>query len=241
MIKATCVNRYRDKSGNIIGYSLVSGGEPRDFTTEDVKDMIKSGFMEVDNLVLTSDNKLRLSSSTSESSVPVKLESEGKLSVNQPKPLKGFFMDENTEYNEVFGKGALLKVRKDYWEYSYKPSDGGRRIGVWVNKGWSVEGKQIEKCIAELNKARQVITDYYNSNPTVPLEKELGYEIKVYCKPDSGYSIWFRLSSVWVRDFETLDRHIDSLRASKNRVEEIRKQLGWNDKVGFLGKLFGGF
>lgn len=59
MIKATCVDKLRDTSGHIICYALQDcNGWIQDIKSDDLKKMIKSKQIEVDNLTLTSDNRL---------------------------------------------------------------------------------------------------------------------------------------------------------------------------------------
>ena len=237
MIKATCVYRYKDNNGNIVGYCLQAGNTPKDFSAEEVKNLIKRRKISVDNLVLTKDNKLRLKEN-SVMEIPERdlgyrtLDSAGRDMI-------GFWTDENTVYNESTKSGALLKVGKSHWEIKYQPS-GVKRIGVWVAEGWTIQGYSVDKCIAELNKAYSLIEKYYKENNKEPLEKELDYDIKVYCTPTLNGQIWLMGSPIWLKNRYELDSVINDFEACKFRVLEIRKQLGWDKKGSFWKGLFEG-
>lgn len=59
MIKCTCIDKYRDKKGNIVGYKLQDRtGKTIERTAVKVKEYINNGIIFVDNLTLTSNNKL---------------------------------------------------------------------------------------------------------------------------------------------------------------------------------------
>ena len=237
MIKATCIYRYKDKRGNIIGYCLQAGDTPKDFSADEVKKLIKNKKISVDNLVLTKDNKLRLKEMCG-IEIPEKdlgyrtLDSVGR-------DLLGFWTDENTVYNESTKTGALLKVGKSYWEIKYQPS-GVKRIGVWVAEGWTISGYSVDKCISELNKAYNLIEKYYKEDNKEPLEKELGYDIKIYCTSTLNGHIWLMGSPKWITNKYELDSVINDFESCKFRVLEIRKQLGWDKKGSFLKGLFEG-
>lgn len=54
-----CTYKYRDKTGNIIGYQIQdNNGNIRDIRSDELKDLISKGKLEVENLTLTSDNRL---------------------------------------------------------------------------------------------------------------------------------------------------------------------------------------
>ena len=59
MIKATCTQRFRDKQGKIIEYELMDMyGKRNNIDSDRLKQAIKRKEIEVNNLVLTSDNRL---------------------------------------------------------------------------------------------------------------------------------------------------------------------------------------
>ena len=238
MIKATCVNRYRDKTGKIIGYCLVSGQQPKDFTSDELKKLIKLHKITVDNLILTKDEKLRFKTEVDESNIPIKDSID--MQITSSNKLEGFWTDDNEVYNEILKTGAVLKVSRGYWEVKYRP-EKSKRVGVWVADGWSIGGKSIDKCIKELNKASQIINEYYSSKSQIPLEKEIDYSIKVYCTPMLKGRIWLMGSTIWISNKSELEKIISDLEYSKFRVLDIRKQLGWDGRNSFLNKMFGGF
>ena len=47
MIRATCINRYKDTQGNIVGYCLQAGQVSRDFSSEELKKLIKNRKVEI--------------------------------------------------------------------------------------------------------------------------------------------------------------------------------------------------
>lgn len=58
-IKATCIKKHKDKHGRIIGYTLMdSNNQTVNFYSDALKEHIKTGRIQVDNLKLTIDNKL---------------------------------------------------------------------------------------------------------------------------------------------------------------------------------------
>ena len=59
MLKVTCTQRFRDKHNNIIGYQIKDkDGNVKNVTAESLKSAIRREIVAVDNLVLTSDNRL---------------------------------------------------------------------------------------------------------------------------------------------------------------------------------------
>ena len=237
MIKATCIHRYKDKSGNIIGYCLKANQICKNFSAEELKHLIKNRKISVDNLTLTRDSKLRLKEGVS-IEIPEKEVAYVSFD-NTGRDLIGFWTDDNTVYNERTKTGGLLKVSRSYWEFKYQP-ERQRRVGVWVAEGWVVSGNSIDKCIKELHKAYSIIEDYYKTDKKTPLEKELDYDIKVYCTPMLNGQIWLMGSPVWLRNTYDLQRVIEDFENCKFRVLEIRKQLGWDNRGSFLRGLFEG-
>ncbi len=233
MIKATCVNRYRDNSGNIVGYCLVAGNVPKDFNPDELKSLIKRNKIKVDNLSLTRDNKLIMKSEKD-----IETKSDIDMNIMGPKSLSGFFTDEGDMYNEVLPSGALLRVSSIYWDVKFQP-DKVVKIGVYVSEGWSVEGTSIDRCIKELNKAYDMISKNTSLKQPKEIEEELSYGIKVYSRSSFiGHQIWLMGSNKWIKSRTQLDAVIRDLEYSKFRMLEIREQMGWN-KSGFLGKIFG--
>ena len=237
MIKATCVNRYKDNQGNIIGYCLKSGQVAKDFSSEELKELIKNRKVSVDNLTLTRDNKLRLKDGV-QTDIPEK-NAGYRCFDDVGRDLMGFWTEDSTVYNESTKTGALLKVSKSYWEINYQPT-GVTRIGVWVAEGWTISCHSIDKCINELKKAANIIDEYYSKGNKAPLEKELNYDIKVFCTPTLNGQVWLMGSPIWLRNYQDIDRVIEDFENAKFRVLEIRKQLGWDKKGSFLKGLFEG-
>ena len=59
MIQAKCIEKFRDKQNKIYGYRLVDlNGQTQDVTPENLKRAIKSGEINIINLMLTSDGRL---------------------------------------------------------------------------------------------------------------------------------------------------------------------------------------
>lgn len=59
MIQAKCIQKFRNKSNQIIGYKLQdSQGKTKDLTPQQLKDAIHTNQIHVLNLTLTSDNRL---------------------------------------------------------------------------------------------------------------------------------------------------------------------------------------
>lgn len=59
MIQAKCIQKFRDRSNRIYGYRLQDiNGSTQDVVPEQLKEAIKSGMIQVTNLVLTSDGRL---------------------------------------------------------------------------------------------------------------------------------------------------------------------------------------
>lgn len=59
MIQAKCIQKFRNKSNQIIGYKLQdSQGKTKDLTPQQLKDAIHTKQIQVLNLTLTSDNRL---------------------------------------------------------------------------------------------------------------------------------------------------------------------------------------
>ena len=59
MIKARYILKFKDKQGRIIGYRLEDENDlMKDFKSEDIKQHIRSGNLEIINLKLTTDNRL---------------------------------------------------------------------------------------------------------------------------------------------------------------------------------------
>lgn len=59
MIQAKCIQKFRNKSNQIIGYRLQdSQGKTKDLTPQQLKDAIHTNQIHVLNLTLTSDNRL---------------------------------------------------------------------------------------------------------------------------------------------------------------------------------------
>lgn len=59
MVQAKCVQKFRDKHGNIFGYRLQDqSGNIRDVKSDELKQAMKSQQLDVINLTLTSDNRL---------------------------------------------------------------------------------------------------------------------------------------------------------------------------------------
>lgn len=59
MSKVKCIQKFRDKNNNIIGYRLQdSNGSTRDVTPQQLKAVMKQCKLEISNLALTSDNRL---------------------------------------------------------------------------------------------------------------------------------------------------------------------------------------
>lgn len=56
--KTTCTYRYKDNKGNVVGYTLYDGKVSKVMGSDDLKKSIISGSIFVDNLILTSDNRL---------------------------------------------------------------------------------------------------------------------------------------------------------------------------------------
>lgn len=58
-LKLKCLHKYRDKNSNIIGYGLIDiQGKPYKVSSNDLKQAIKQGRVQVVNLTLTVDNRL---------------------------------------------------------------------------------------------------------------------------------------------------------------------------------------
>ena len=58
-LKLKCLHKYRDKNSNIIGYGLIDiQGKPYKISSNDLKQAIKQGRVQVVNLTLTADNRL---------------------------------------------------------------------------------------------------------------------------------------------------------------------------------------
>jgi hypothetical protein len=58
-MKATCVYKYRDSSGKIIGYKIQdANGNTQDIGSIELKNLIVSNEISIDNLTLTSDGRL---------------------------------------------------------------------------------------------------------------------------------------------------------------------------------------
>ena len=58
-LKLKCLHKYRDKNSNIIGYGLIDiQGKPYKVSSNDLKQAIKQGRVQVVNLTLTTDNRL---------------------------------------------------------------------------------------------------------------------------------------------------------------------------------------
>lgn len=58
-LKFKCLHKYRDKNSNIIGYGLIDiQGKPYKVSSNDLKQAIKQGRVQVVNLTLTADNRL---------------------------------------------------------------------------------------------------------------------------------------------------------------------------------------
>lgn len=61
MVRFSCVEKYRDRNGNIVGYLLMNlacNELKRQVRADELKKLIKHGKIEVINLTLTSDNRL---------------------------------------------------------------------------------------------------------------------------------------------------------------------------------------
>ena len=108
MIKCTCIYKYRDEKGNIKGYKLKDKhGAIQDISSTDLKNAIRAAQIEVDNLTLTSDNRLMSKSSLSVD--------EDKISNNRNKSKIG------RRYQNVFKHLGIEVVTAKYLAY---PKDG---------------------------------------------------------------------------------------------------------------------
>ena len=59
MLKAKCIEKIRDKNNHIIGYTIIGDDKkPIPVKSEKLKEVIRSGQIEITNLTLTSDNRL---------------------------------------------------------------------------------------------------------------------------------------------------------------------------------------
>lgn len=77
-IKCTCIYKFRDKNGNIKGYKLRDcNGKEIDIESNELKQRISSKQFEVDNLTLTSDNRLLTKTACAEDEDKIKESREG--------------------------------------------------------------------------------------------------------------------------------------------------------------------
>lgn len=201
MIKCTCIGKYRDKKGNITGYKLQDGaGQTIDCRADKVKDYITNGVIFIDNLTLTSNNKLV-------DSVRNK-------------------MDNNSTVDSLVKAVELLnKINQELWnirdihseqiyEYSIKKDKAGH---MSIRESKRVENAQEKR--VDIIKIGVKSKDFTNA-----IDRELSMAkctvIRLYRDGWSGYAFNEMADSGW-----SIKERNDS-RALKNKALTLAKYLG---------------
>ena len=126
MIKARYIEKFKDKQGRIIGYRLEDeNGLTKDFKSEDIKQNIRSGNLEVINLKLTTDNRLidRKEKATNKPVKQYTLDEEVRIIVTKAKML-GLPIRELTSYQG----GNTYLISKDNMNHIWVIPSGVKRI-----------------------------------------------------------------------------------------------------------------
>lgn len=118
------LEKYKDKSGKIIGYRLVdTQGNQTQMKAEDLKNQIRTGAIQVVNLTLTKDGRLVDGAEPKESKVDPKKQRELEMQERHKKLLQEQLekqevlnsLDEDTEKNEENSSEAHLYVVGEVW------------------------------------------------------------------------------------------------------------------------------
>ena len=123
MIKARYILKFKDKQGRITGYRLEDeNGLMKDFKSEDIKQNIRSGKLEIINLKLTTDNRL----------IDRKEKAPVKTKTTPNKPVKHY---KDEELKLMINKAKMLGICREFPSYkggnTYLISKDNRNH-VWV-------------------------------------------------------------------------------------------------------------
>lgn len=146
MVYATCIEKFRDKQGRILGYKLQEVGSNKVMPVRpyELKDAIRQNKIKVNNLTLTSDNRL--------------LENKAVAKQNKGNVI------ENVAKAMVYMETIVLGMGDSYTEIVENTTcDAGMNIEIEDYSMQELEKIQVRayiKLLKDKSKIKRVITDY---------------------------------------------------------------------------------